>query len=593
VQEAVSLDAAAHRGRRLKLLAARARAAAPTLAETLCAVASALLLLLAFPDFGAWPLAWAAFVPLLFVVARRPRAPQSFLLGLAAGTLFFYTSCHWLTFPMIRYAEIPAPLANVLLLPAALAGGVFTALFTLALARLCARFGSGALFLAAPLWAALEWARLGVIGQLWNAVGYSQAFVPTLIQAARFGGVYAVGFLVLAFNAALAYFLLRRDARAALVSLAAVACVALVLIASHLTATRETEGTPGALVVAVQPNIVPDFKRTASEYAALDARHFETSAAALRAIDEGSVVLGASAQDNAGASASDNAGASLPNEVGDGGARASVSTPPVVMPQSASRAAVSKLPRVVVWPESPMNFSFAHDAEFRDEVSRFVRVNRTSLLFNSLEPTAEGGGYNAAVLVNEEGRLAAHYDKIRLMPFGEYVPLPRWMPGADSLRGVVGDFTPGTQYTLMPLGGGADAPRAGVFICLESAYPHITRRFAEEGADVLIEITNDAYQGDTAVMRQHLSNAVFRAVETGRTLLRVTNTGISAHITPRGEVTDETGRFQEATRAWTVARSDGGQTFYVMFGDSFVVACSFVSLLAVALSLRRRRTNVA
>ncbi|PYS83122.1 MAG: apolipoprotein N-acyltransferase [Acidobacteria bacterium] len=575
MQEAVSLDAAAHRGRRLKLLAARAWAAAPTLAEAACAGVSALLLLFAFPDFGVWPLAWVAFVPLLLVVARRPRAPQSFLLGLAAGALFFYTSCHWLTFPMIRYAEIPAPLANLLLVPAALAGGVFTALFALALSRLCARFGSGALFLAAPLWAALEWARLGVIGQLWNAVGYSQAFEPSLIQAARFGGVYAVGFLVLAFNAALAYALLKRDARATLVSLAAVACVALATIAAQPAATRAATGAAGALVVAVQPDIIPDFKRPVSDYAALAARHFETSASALRAIDEGRAVADVSAPDNVGASLSN-------NKVGDDGARAVVSTPQVVAP---------KLPRVVVWPESPMNFSFERDAEFREEVARFTRSHHTALLFNSLEPTAEGGGYNAAVLVNEEGRLAAHYDKIRLMPFGEYVPLPRWVPGADSLRGVVGDFTPGTGYTLMPLGGD-DAPRAGVFICLESAYPHITRRFAEEGADVLIEITNDAYQGDTAVMRQHLSNAVFRAVETGRTLLRVTNTGISARITPRGEVLDETPRFQEAVRAWTVARS-GGKTFYVRFGDVFVAACSFVSLFAVALSLRRRKTDMA
>lgn len=236
-----------------------------------------------------------------------------------------------------------------------------------------------------------------------------------------------------------------------------------------------------------------------------------------------------------------------------------------------------------------MNFSYERDAEFRARVARFTRENRASLLFNSLEPTGDGGGYNAAVLVNEEGRVAAQYDKIRLMPFGEYVPLPRWVPGADSLRGVVGDFTPGTSYTLMPLGGEANAPRAGVFICLESAYPQITRSFAGEGADVLIEITNDAYQGDTAVMRQHLSNAVFRAVETGRTLLRVTNTGISAHITPRGEVLDETPRFKEAVRMWTVARAGGGQTFYVMFGDAFAAACSLVSLFAVALSLRKRR----
>ncbi|MDQ3917858.1 MAG: apolipoprotein N-acyltransferase [Acidobacteriota bacterium] len=574
MQEAVSLEASARRGRRLKLLAARARAAAPTLAEALCAFFSALLLTLAFPDFGLWPLAWVAFVPLLLIIARRPRAPQSFLLGLFAGTFFFYSSCHWLTFPMIRYAEIPAWLANILLLLPALAGGLFPALFALALARLCARWGSSALFLAAPLWAALEWARLGVIGQLWNAVGYSQAFEPSLIQAARFGGVYAVGFLVLAFNSALAYALLRRDARDALVSLAAVACVALAVVVTSLNATRETTGEPGALVVAVQPDVIPDFKRSASEYAALAARHFETSAAALREIDEGRGM------------GNDGPDVSSPRAAVVTSPQAAGTSPQATL--TLPQATASKLPRVVVWPESPMNFSFERDAEFSAAVARFTRENRASLLFNSLEPTGDGGGYNAAVLVNEEGRVAAHYDKIRLMPFGEYVPVPRWVPGSDSIRGVVGDFTPGTRYTLMPLGG-PESPRAGVFICLESAYPQITRRFAEEGADVLIEITNDAYQGDTAVMRQHLSNAVFRAVETGRTLLRVTNTGISAHVTPRGQVLGETPRFQEAVRAWTVSRAQGGQTFYVMFGDAFAAACSFVSLLAVALSLRKRK----
>jgi apolipoprotein N-acyltransferase len=570
VQGAVSLDASARRGRRLKLLAARARAAAPTLAETLSALCCALLLTLAFPDFGLWPLAWVAFVPLLLVVARRPRAPQSFLLGLLTGTVFFYASCHWLTFPMIRYAEIPAVFANLLLLIPALAGGMFVALFALALARLCARFGGAALFLAAPLWAALEWARLGVIGQLWNAVGYSQAFEPRLIQAARFGGVYAVGFLVLTVNAAIAFALFKRDTRAALVSLAVSICVALVILFFNLTSLTRTDAEPAALVVAVQPDVIPDFKRSAREYDALAARHFETSAAALREIDEGRGV------------GNDGAGVSSP--------QSAVSPSQAVA--APSQATTAKLPRVVVWPESPMNFSFERDAEFRARVASFTRESGAWLLFNSLEPTGDGGGYNAAVLVNDEGRVAAHYDKIRLMPFGEYVPLPRWMPGAASIRGVVGDFTPGTRYTLMPLGSD-DAPRAGVFICLESAYPFITRRFAGEGADVLIEMTNDAYQGDTAVMRQHLSNAVFRAVETGRTLLRVTNTGISAHITPRGEVLDETPRFREAARAWTVARASGGQTFYVMFGDAFAAACAFVSLLAVALSLRKKKPESA
>jgi apolipoprotein N-acyltransferase len=570
VQGAVSLDATPPRRRRLRLLATRARSAAPTLAECVWAASSALLLLLAFPDFDVWPLAWVALVPLLITIARRPRAPQSLLLGWLTGTLFFFTSCHWLTFPMIHYAEIPTVFANVLFIPAALAGGLFPALFALALARVCARWGVAAVLLAPILWAACEWARLGVIGQLWNAVGYSQAFQPTLIQAARFGGVYAVGFLVVAFNAALAYALLKRNARGALASLALIACVALSILGFNLTSPQQTTSEAAALVVAVQPDVIPDFKRSSSEHFALTARHFELSASALRAIDESVAVK----NEAVGASASGT------NE-GDAGVDVSK------LPPNAST-----LPRVVVWPESPMNFSFERSQLFREEVTRFVRERRASLLFNSLQPSPEGGGYNAAVLINEEGRLAVQYDKIRLMPFGEYVPLPRWMPFADAVRGIVGDFTPGTRYTLVPLGvENEKTPRAGVFICLESAYPNITRRFTDEGADVLIEITNDAYQGDTAVLRQHLSNAVFRAVETNRTLLRVTNTGVSARITPRGETLDATGRFQEAVRAWPVARSDGGKTFYVRFGDAFAATCAFLSLFAVALSLRKRRVQ--
>ena len=584
MQEAVSLDATRRARSRLTRLASLAKAATPTLAEASLAALSAILLLFAFPDFGLWPLAWVAFVPLLFVIARRPRAPQSLITGWLAGTIFFYASCHWLTFPMIRYAGIPSPVAHVLLLLPALAGGAFTALFALALARPCARFGSAALFLAPPLWAACEWARLGIIGQLWNAVGYSQAFEPTLIQSARFGGVYAVGFLVLAFNAALAYSLVERSKRRALVSLAAVACVVLVIFATDFAPAPSTKAEPSVVVVGVQPDVIPDFNRTSSEFDALAEHHFELSAAALHAIDESSA--GKDGSDAGRGANALSAGASNTSALDS-----NATGPSVAANDKGSN--VSKLPRVVVWPESPMNFSFERDREFRERVGRFVSEQHASLLFNSLEPTGDGGGFNAAVLVNPEGRVAAQYDKIRLMPFGEYVPLPRWMPGAGLVRGVVGDFTPGTRFTLMPLGEGERAPRAGVFICLESAYPFITRSFAGEGADVLIEITNDAYQGDTAVMRQHLSNAVFRAVETGRTLLRVTNTGISAHISPRGEMTDETGRFQEAARTWTVARSDGAQTFYVRFGDAFAAFCSLTSLFAVVLTLRKRQRVAA
>ena len=175
-----------------------------------------------------------------------------------------------------------------------------------------------------------------------------------------------------------------------------------------------------------------------------------------------------------------------------------------------------------------MNFSYANDRSFQELVAKFTTENHTALLFNSLEPAPENGAYNSALLINEEGRLIAQYDKIRLMPFGEYVPLPRWLPGASLITGLVGEFTPGSKYTLMPVA----KQRAGVFICIESAYPWIARRLTYEGADVLINISNDGYLGPTAVMRQHLANTIFRAVENGRPLLRVTNTGLSAEIRP-------------------------------------------------------------
>ena len=541
MRETVSVDAGVGARRRFGATLMRARASVPTLAEAFCAAASALLLLLAFPDFELWPLAWVALAPLLYNVALKPRAAPSFVSGWLAGTIFFYASCHWLTYPMIRYAGLPAPLAYTLLLPVAGAGGIFVGFFALAQARLCSRLGAAALFLAPALWAACEWLRLGAIGQLWNAVGYSQAFQPSLIQPARFGGVYAVGFLVVAVNAALAYALLRRNRRGALASLAVMTLVAVTLLAAVSTRAPGVESKTSAYVVAVQPNIIPDFNRSEEEYGALRRRHFEMSDTALKLLDEG----------------------------------------------AAARASIGGAePRVVVWPESPMNFSLDRDRRFREELARYLSERRVSLLFNSLEPAAGGGGYNAAVLVNEKGLLVAQYDKIRLMPFGEYVPLPRWMPGAGMLGGVVGDFTPGERYTLIPLGGDG-APRAGTFICLESAYPYITRRLTQEGADVLIEMTNDAYQGDTSILRQHLSNAVFRAVETGRPLLRVTNTGVSARINERGEVSDETGRFVEAVRAWPAARSSGEMTFYVEYGDAFAAACALLSLATLAVTFRR------
>jgi len=245
---------------------------------------------------------------------------------------------------------------------------------------------------------------------------------------------------------------------------------------------------------------------------------------------------------------------------------------------------------LVIWPESPMNFSYSRDPHLREAVGNFARKYtrgnfNTFVLLNSLEPAPNGGESNSALLINEEGRIVAQYDKIRLMPFGEYVPLPHWLPGASSVRGIVGDFTPGSVYTLMPLG----AFRAGVFICIEAAHPSVARSFANESADVLINISNDGYLGPTPVMRQHLSNAILRAVENGRPLIRVTNSGISAFIEPNGKTSDATRAFEPAVRSRYVAWSKG-KTFYTRHGDWFVFVCALITLGFISASYRPHKT---
>jgi apolipoprotein N-acyltransferase len=533
MHDAVSL---APNGRERKLsrllsrLRSSVRAQAPARVETALAALSALLLILSFPNFNLWPLAWVGLVPLIVAVVRAPHLNmRAFLLGWIAGTLFFYGSCYWLTYSMVRYGHIPTVVSYLLLFPAPLIVGLFPALSCLVLARVVARWGLRAVLFAPVVWVAFEWARLGVTGQLWNAIGYSQAYMPQLIRAARWGGVYAVGFLLVSSNAALAFLLLKKSWRALAVSAAIFAGIALIIaLQSGTTPVKQQKAE--AVVIAIQPNVPMEPVEDLSETEALIARHLSLSASALGELKD-------------------------------------------------ERQAV---PRVVIWPESPMNFMYARDSEFRELVAGFTSEHRTSVIFNALEPAPGEGSYNSAVMINEEGRLVAQYDKIRLLPFGEYVPLPRWLPGVSMVPVMVGDFTPGAQYPLLPLG----EARAGIFICFESAFPSIARRFADEGADVLINISNDGYLGPTPVMRQHLANAIFRAVENDRPVLRVTNTGISAYITPRGEVLDATGGFQTATRTWTVTRATGDKTFYTAHGDLFVGLCATVSLLLTIISLK-------
>ena len=510
-------------------LATRIRCETSSLAHCGVALLASILLIVSFPDLNLWPLAWIALVPLLLVVARRPRPVPCFCLGWLFGSVFFFGSCHWLTYSIIHFGGLSPWLAYPLLVPGALVLGIFPGMFAAVLAQAIRRWGPAALYLTPLFWAPLEWARLGVTGQLWNAIGYSQAFHPSLIYTAKWGGVYAVGFLIALVNAALAYAALKRTRHAVLISVVA---ILLLCIAPMALRTGEIwkDGTTEAVVIAIQPNVPMDLIKSTAEMEQLRLRHFEMSEAALRNLQD------------------------------------------------------DRVPRLIIWPESPMNFTYGTDSQFRERLTQFAKEHHASILLNSQEVAPNDGLYNSAVLINEQGSLVAQYDKIRLLPFGEYVPLPQWLPGAGLIRGIVGDFTPGANYRLMTVGN----VRAGVFICIESAYPSIARQFTSEGADVLINISNDGYLGPTAVMRQHLANAVFRAVENERPLLRVTNTGITAFITPQGQVKDETRAFQPEVRTWTITRAGSPPSFYAKHGDLFAAGCAIFSVIALMFSSRRR-----
>ena len=483
-----------------------------------------LLLIVSFPNFELYPLAWIALVPLLVVIARRPSPLKAFILGWATGFVFFYATCYWLTYSMIHYGGLPTVLAYLLLIPGALVVGVFHGVFTSLTALALRKWSYIAILLAPIFWTALEWVRLGVTGQLWNALGYSQAYHPFLIQPARWGGVYLISFLIVAINSAVALLVLRRTRwtiAAAVLTTLAVAFVIWDALARNTIVDYIYSAEDDVKVVAVQPNVPMTTVKTVDELKALRERHVTLSVNGLKSL-------------------------------GDAG------------------------PRLVIWPESPMNYEYGSDRSFREFVADFTQQNHTSLLFNSLEPAPDDGAYNSALLVNEQGRLISQYDKIRLMPFGEYVPLPRWLPGASLITGLVGEFTPGSNYTLMPFGAHR---RAGVFICIESEYPWLARRLTSEGANVLINISNDGYLGPTAVMRQHLANVIFRAVENGRPVLRVTNSGLSAYVSALGQVSDLTRPFTEDVKTWSVDQSDSGDTGYTRHGDLFVQICAALSLV--------------
>jgi len=493
-------------------------------------IVSALLLILAFPGFEFWLLAWFALVPLFFAIEREKESiVKSFLVGWLFGLVFFFGTCWWLTFAPITYAGIPWLLVYFFMFCAASAVGVFPGIFAALFAILLKRFGSYAILSAPFLWTFTEFLRMWLTGNNWNAIGYSQAFNHILLGFGSFGGVLAVSFICVLINVCYAVPFMKRTKYSAYPAIIPQIILIIGISLDFGSGYVLKESNAESSIIAVQPN-VPMNGLTVEKYQQLLGRHVELAENALK-----------------------------------------------------QRTAGSERPTTIIFPESPMIFQYGRDEDLQKFLRDFAVRNNASVLLNSAEMNADKRFLNSAVMIDEKGEKTAQYDKIHLLPFGEYIPFPE--PLASQMPAFVGNFQFGNEYDLLQFG----EAKGGVMICFESHFGELSREYVRRGADVLIEMTNDGYLGNTPVLRQHLANSVFRAVETNRPLLRVTNVGVTAYINERGEVSDAADVYTEATRVWTISKSDGKQTIYVKYGDWFAWACSLVSLVLLVFSFRKRK----
>jgi len=499
------------------------------------AVLSGLMLTASFqPGTTDW-LAWIALVPLL-VAIRNTSPGRSFRLGLAAGITHFLSLMYWIVVVIKAYGGIPILPSLFILLALSTYLGLYPGLFALFYSAVhTSRMG---ILLGASLWVGLEYLRGWLFtGLPWCLLGYSQAARITLIQISDLVGVYGLSFLVAAVNISLFNLLFDRPRMKRGIQKLEVGLVLLCLVLAILYGRGKMEDTrsmessiPPICTALVQGNVDqaekwrPEFQqKTMDTYRRLSLK--------------------------------------------------------------ASRWK----PDLIVWPETSVPFFFQDPTPLAAGILAIPGMTGADLLFGSPAYTGNGDQVrylNRAYLLSGEDAFLTFYDKVHLVPFGEYVPLQRFFPFVHRLVTAAGDFSAGER--VAPLKRPQYA--AGVLICFEAIFPRIARQQANEGADLLVNLTNDAWFGRTSAPFQHLCMSAFRAVETGLPLVRAANTGISAFIDPFGRVTQPTRLFEEAVIVETVQPQRGSRTFYSRHGD--LLPLFLLAVISAKLILFRRPRGV-
>jgi apolipoprotein N-acyltransferase len=229
---------------------------------------------------------------------------------------------------------------------------------------------------------------------------------------------------------------------------------------------------------------------------------------------------------------------------------------------------------LIVWPEAPAPIYYYRDTALQEALARLARLSKATLLIGTVSETSKQEPLNSAVLIAPDAKLVDRYDKINLVPFGEYVPsLFGWV---NRISQEAGDFVPGNRIVVFPFGD----HKLGTFICYESAFPHEVREFVKGGANVLVNVSNDGYFGHSGAREQHLEIVRMRAAENRRWVLRATNNGITANIDPAGRVVSRLPGYQEAAGAFRYAL-ESETTFYTHWGDWFAWGCWLIAAAAL------------
>lgn len=547
------------------------------------AVFSGVLQVLPFPIAGPVPLwranfCWIALVPLLAALTApdpsgKPHTLRDgFVLGYVSGITWYLGNCYWIYQTMYLYGGIAKPVSAGILLLFCLYLGLYHGLFGLLVtachaAPLPKSLGKRAALLFAPFaWVAVEFARATVTSFPWDLLGVTQVDSPVFIRLAPVTGVYGISFVIAAVNGLwlLPISLRERRYTRAVLSLSGVAVIVLCVLFWHkLPPVREGNEATATLL---QENLEVGAARTEPPMQKAEMLNLFTQLSLFPNPEASCFGIPELSQTRCrGFSAG---------------------------PTNSHNPASTNL---IVWPESPAPFEDA-DVEFRDAISRVARAAAAPVIVGNIavegDPTARRGynQYNSADFFNPEGRVVARYDKMHLVPFGEYTPYKQFFFFAGSLLQDVGVFDPGRRRVVFSNQGHT----YGTFICYESIFGNEVREFVKQGAEVLINISDDGWYGDTSAPWEHLNMVRMRAIENHRWVLRSTDTGVTAAIDPYGRVVQAAPRHvRTSLRVGFDYEHD--LTFYSKHGDWFAWLCcvSAAGILAAGMYGRRRSAELS